>query len=122
MKDICLNFLFIISLVILENKNKTKLSFKIISLITQILRTQRHNFLQRMTTHSESGSSCGLQEITKGETLEIEILGKKSGAIDSISTNRIQEMKERISGTEHSTGNMNTHKKKSKKIKNEKVT
>jgi chromosome segregation ATPase len=31
-------------------------------------------------------------------TLEIEILGKKSGTIDAIISNRIQEMEERISG------------------------
>ena len=38
-------------------------------------------------------------------TLEIEILGKKSGAIDASINNRIQEMEERISGAEDSTEN-----------------
>jgi hypothetical protein len=41
-------------------------------------------------------------------TMEIEILGKKSGARDSNITNRIQEMEERISGTEDSIENMDT--------------
>ena len=36
---------------------------------------------------------------TKSEaTLEIEMLGKKSGTIDASISNRIQEMEERISG------------------------
>jgi hypothetical protein len=34
------------------------------------------------------------------KTLEIEILGKKSGAIDASITNRMQEMEERISGAD----------------------
>jgi chromosome segregation ATPase len=38
-------------------------------------------------------------------TLEIETLGKKSGTIDVSISNRIQEMEERISGTEDSIGN-----------------
>jgi prefoldin subunit 5 len=41
-------------------------------------------------------------------TLEIEILGKKSGSIDARITNRIQEMEERISGAEDSIGNIDT--------------
>jgi hypothetical protein len=39
-------------------------------------------------------------------TLEIEILGKKSGTIDASISNRIQEMEERISGAEDSIENM----------------
>jgi prefoldin subunit 5 len=39
-------------------------------------------------------------------TLEIEILGKKSGVIDESITNKIQEMKDRISGAEESIENM----------------
>ena len=38
-------------------------------------------------------------------TLEIENLGKKSGAIDVSITSRIQEMEERISGAEDSIEN-----------------
>ena len=41
-------------------------------------------------------------------TLEIEILGKKSGNIDASISKRIQEMEERISGAEDSIENMDT--------------
>jgi exonuclease VII large subunit len=41
-------------------------------------------------------------------TLEIEPLGKKSGTIDASISNRIQEMKERISGAEDSLENIGT--------------
>jgi hypothetical protein len=41
-------------------------------------------------------------------TLEIETLGKKSGTIDTSISNRIQEMKERISGAEDSIENIST--------------
>jgi hypothetical protein len=50
-------------------------------------------------------------------TLEIEILEKKSGAIDANITNRIQEMKERISGAEDSIENMHTTIKENAKCK-----
>jgi hypothetical protein len=50
-------------------------------------------------------------------TLEIETLGKKSGTIDVSISNRIQEMEERISGTEDSIENM---AKQSKKVQNAK--
>ena len=57
---------------------------------------------------------------TQRETsLEIEILGKKSGTIDASISNRIQEMDERISGAEDSIESMDTTTKenaKSKKI------
>jgi prefoldin subunit 5 len=44
---------------------------------------------------------------TKRETtLEMEILGKKSGVIDESITNKIQEMKDRILGAEESIENM----------------
>ena len=39
-------------------------------------------------------------------TLEIENLGKKSGAIDASISNRIKEIEERISGAEDSIGNI----------------
>jgi hypothetical protein len=55
---------------------------------------------------------------TKRETtLEIETLGKKSGTIDVSLSNRIQEMKERISGAEDSIGNMDTRIKENAKCK-----
>jgi uncharacterized coiled-coil protein SlyX len=41
-------------------------------------------------------------------SLEIEILGKKSGTIDASISNRIQEMEERISGAEDSIDNIGT--------------
>ena len=50
-------------------------------------------------------------------TLEIEILGKISGTIDASISNRIQEMKERISGAEDSIGNMDTTIKENAKCK-----
>jgi hypothetical protein len=47
-----------------------------------------------------------IKKTQRETTLEIEILGKKSGAIDANISNRIQEMEERISGGEDSTENM----------------
>jgi hypothetical protein len=50
-------------------------------------------------------------------TLEIENLGKKSGAIDSSIINRIQEIDERISGAEDSIENIDTKIKENAKGK-----
>jgi hypothetical protein len=50
-------------------------------------------------------------------TLEIENLGKKSGAIDGSITNRIQEIEERISGAEYSIENIGTTIKENTKCK-----
>jgi predicted ribosome quality control (RQC) complex YloA/Tae2 family protein len=50
-------------------------------------------------------------------TLEIEILGKKSGTIDTSISNRIQEMEERISDAEDSIENMDTTIKENGKYK-----
>jgi cell division protein FtsL len=50
-------------------------------------------------------------------TLEIETLGKKSGTIDVSSSNRIQEMEERISGAEDSIENISTAIKENAKCK-----
>jgi predicted nucleic acid-binding Zn-ribbon protein len=50
-------------------------------------------------------------------TLEVETLGKKSGTIDSSISNRIQEMEERISGTEDSIENIGTTIKENGKCK-----
>jgi hypothetical protein len=49
-----------------------------------------------------------LKKSQRETTLEIEILRKKSGTIDVSVSNRVQEMKERISGTEDSRENMDT--------------
>jgi chromosome segregation ATPase len=55
---------------------------------------------------------------TQSETrLEIETLGKKSGTIDVSISNRIQEMEDRISGTEDSIENIDTTIKENTKCK-----
>ena len=46
-----------------------------------------------------------IQKSQRETTLEIENLGKKSGAIDASITNRIQEIEERISGVEDTIEN-----------------
>jgi hypothetical protein len=43
-----------------------------------------------------------IKRMQRETTLEIEILGKKSGTMDVSISNRIQEMEERISGAEYS--------------------
>ena len=48
-------------------------------------------------------------------TLEIETIRKKSGTIDGSISNRIQEMEERISGTEDFIENMGTETKENGK-------
>ena len=56
-----------------------------------------------------------VQTIKKSQreiTLEIDILGKKSGNTNASISNRIYEMEERISGAEDSIENMDTIKKK----------
>jgi uncharacterized coiled-coil protein SlyX len=50
-------------------------------------------------------------------TLEIENLGKKSGVIDANITNRIQEIEERLSGTEGTIENIDTTVKENAKCK-----
>ena len=50
-------------------------------------------------------------------TLEIENLGKKSGAIDARITNRIQEIEQRISGAEDTIENIDTTVKENTKCK-----
>ena len=50
-------------------------------------------------------------------TLEIENLGKRSGAIDASITNRRQEIEERISGTEDTIENTDTTVKENAKCK-----
>ena len=49
--------------------------------------------------------------------LEIEILGRNSGTIDAIISNRIQEMEERISVAEDSIENIGTTSKDNAKCK-----
>jgi hypothetical protein len=61
-----------------------------------------------------------VETITKSyreTTLEIENLGKKSGAIYTSITNRIQEIEERILGAEDTKENMDTTIKENAKCK-----
>ena len=50
-------------------------------------------------------------------TLELESLGKRSGVIGASITNRIQEIKERLSGAESTVGNIDTTIKENTKCK-----
>jgi chromosome segregation ATPase len=58
-----------------------------------------------------------MKKTQRETTLEIEILGKKSGNIHASISNRIQEMEERISGAEDSIENMDTTIKENAKCK-----
>ena len=58
-----------------------------------------------------------IKKTQREATLEIETLGKKSGTIDVSVSNRIQEMEERISGSEDSIENMGTTIKENGKCK-----
>jgi hypothetical protein len=58
-----------------------------------------------------------IKKTQRETTLEIEILRKKYGTIDSRISNRIQEIEERISGTEDSIENMDTTIKENAKCK-----
>jgi esterase/lipase len=58
-----------------------------------------------------------IKKTQRETTLEIEILGKKSGAIDASISNRIYEMEERISDAEDFIENMDTTIKKCKNAK-----
>ena len=58
-----------------------------------------------------------IKKTQKKTTLEIENLGKKSGAIDASITNRIQEIEERISGAEDTIENIDTTVKENAKCK-----
>jgi hypothetical protein len=58
-----------------------------------------------------------IKKSQRGTTLEIEILGKKSGMIDGRISKRIKEMEERISGAEDSIENMDTTIKENAKYK-----
>ena len=58
-----------------------------------------------------------IKKIQSEAMLEIKTLGKKSGTIDSSISNRIQEMEERISGTEDTRENICTTIKKMENAK-----
>jgi hypothetical protein len=57
-----------------------------------------------------------MKKSQKEINLEIEILGKKSGAIDASITNRLKDMEERIPGAEVTIENMDTTIKENVKI------
>ena len=59
-----------------------------------------------------------IEKSQRETTLEIEERRKKSGAIDASITNRIQEIKERISGAEDTIENIDTIIKENLKCKN----
>ena len=56
-----------------------------------------------------------IKKTQRETTLEMEILGKKSGNIDMSISNRIQEMEEKISGSEDSIENISTTIKENEK-------
>ena len=58
-----------------------------------------------------------IKKSQREKTLEIEILGKKSGAIDASIKNKIQEIEERISGAEDTIENTDTTIKENAKCK-----
>jgi hypothetical protein len=58
-----------------------------------------------------------IKKVTKGETLELENLAKRSGVEDASITNRIQEIEEIISGAEDNVENIDTTVKKNTKSK-----
>jgi hypothetical protein len=58
-----------------------------------------------------------LKKTQREKTLEIEVLGNKSEAIDVSISNRLQNMEERISGAEDSIENMETTIKENAKCK-----
>ena len=58
-----------------------------------------------------------MKKTQRETTLEIEILGKKSGTIDMSISNKIQKMEESISGGEDSIENMDTTIKENAKCK-----
>jgi hypothetical protein len=67
---------------------------------------------------SKNGSrNSNNKKLQRETTLEIKYLRKNSEAIDVNITNRIQEIEERISGTEHTIDNFDTTIKENAKCK-----
>ena len=58
-----------------------------------------------------------IKKTQRETTLELKMVGKRSGAIDASITKRIQEMEERISGAEDSIENIDTTIKENMKCK-----
>ena len=63
-----------------------------------------------------------IKKTQRETTLEIEVLGKKSGTIDVSISNRIQEMEERMSGAEYSIESMDTTIKENEKCSSKRET
>ena len=59
-----------------------------------------------------------IKKLQRETTLELENLGKSSGVTHASTTNRIQEIEERISGAEDTIENIDTTVKENAKIKN----
>ena len=59
-----------------------------------------------------------LKKTQRETTLEMENIGKRSGITDANITNRIQEIEERLSGTEDTIENNDTTVKENAKCKN----
>ena len=58
-----------------------------------------------------------IQKSQRETTLDIENLGKRSGVIDPSITNRIQEIKDKISGADNTIENTDTTMKENAKCK-----
>ena len=73
------------------------------------------------TIQDLKGEAETIKKTQKETTLEIEILGKKSGTINASISNRIKEMEETIASAEDSTENLDTIIKKKKTAKCKKI-
>jgi hypothetical protein len=69
------------------------------------------------TIHDLKKSGNGNKKTQRETTLEIDNLGKRSGVIDASIKNRIQEIEDRISGTEDTIENIDTAVKENEKFK-----
>jgi uncharacterized coiled-coil protein SlyX len=63
-----------------------------------------------------------IKKTQRETTLEMGILGKKSGNIEASISNRIQEMEEKITGAEDSIENMDTTVKENEKCSSKRET
>jgi chromosome segregation ATPase len=84
-------------------KEETQKSLKELQENTTKLVKELNKTIQDLKTEVET-----IKKSQRERTLEIEILGKKSGTTDASISNKIQEMEDRISGAEDSIENMDT--------------
>ena len=80
-------------------------------------KTQTDDGIKQNHPRSKKMEVETIKKTQRETTLEIETLGKKSGAIDASITKRIQEIEERISGAEDSIKNICTTIKENAKCK-----